>query len=117
MLVSRRRLIWAGAAFASRAPGNSFDGLLVAAANRADASRRFRSATMPRPFEPFADALRTARDIVRERGGAVAQAAVQADSRAYDEACNALVVRIAQAIVDAGEAATTHRQSRDHEAA
>jgi hypothetical protein len=42
---------------------------------------------------------------------------VQADSRAYDEACNALVVRIAQAIVDAGEAATTHRQSRDHEAA
>jgi hypothetical protein len=70
---------------------------------------------MPRPFEPFADALRTARDIVRERGGAIAQAAVQADPCAYDEACNALVVRIAQAIVDAGEAATA--QGRDHEAA
>ncbi|AIQ88772.1 MULTISPECIES: hypothetical protein [Methylobacterium] len=70
---------------------------------------------MPRPFEPFADALRTARDIVRERAGAVAQAAVQADPHAYDEACNALAVRIAQAIVDAGEAATAH--GRDHEAA
>ena len=70
---------------------------------------------MPRPFEPFADALRTAREIVRDRGGTLAEAAVRADPRAYDEACNALVVRIAQAIVDAGEAATTH--GRDHEAA
>ena len=47
----------------------------------------------------------------------MAQAAVQADSRAYDEACNALVVRIAQAIVDAGEAATSRIAGRDHEAA
>ncbi|MEG9529452.1 MAG: hypothetical protein MIL41_27385 [Hyphomicrobiales bacterium] len=72
---------------------------------------------MPRPFEPYADALRTARDIVRERGVAVAEAAVQADPRAYDEACNALVLQIAQAIVDAGEAATMHGRGRDHEAA
>lgn len=70
---------------------------------------------MPRPLEPFADALRTARDIVRERAGAIAQAAVQADPCAYDQACDALVVRIAQAIVDAGEAATA--LGRDHEAA
>jgi hypothetical protein len=72
---------------------------------------------MPRPFEPFADALRTAREIVRERGGGLAEAALQADPRAYDEACNALAVRIAQAIVDAGESATAHRQGRDTAAA
>jgi hypothetical protein len=72
---------------------------------------------MPRPFEPFADALRTAREIVRETGGGLAEAAVQADPRAYDEACNALVVRIAQAIVDAGEAGETHRSGREPEAA
>jgi hypothetical protein len=72
---------------------------------------------MPRPFEPFADALRTAREIVRDRGGTLAEAAVQADPRAYDEACNALVVRIAQAIVDAGEAAAMHRSGRDNAAA
>ena len=60
---------------------------------------------MPRPYEPYADALRIAREIARERVGDVAEAAVQANPRAYDEACNALVVRIAQAIVDAAEAA------------
>ncbi|MCJ2049038.1 MULTISPECIES: hypothetical protein [unclassified Methylobacterium] len=70
---------------------------------------------MPRPFEPYADALRTAREIVREQAGAVAEAAVQANAHAYDEACNGLVVRIAQAIVDAGEVAVGYR--RDHEAA
>ena len=50
---------------------------------------------MPRPFEPYAAALRTAREIVRERAGAVVEAAVRADSQAFDEACNVLVVRIA----------------------
>jgi hypothetical protein len=72
---------------------------------------------MPRPFEPFADALRTAREIVRERGGALAAAAGQSDHRAYDEACDALVVRIAQAIVDASEAATSRQLGRDNAAA
>ncbi|MCJ2137191.1 hypothetical protein MKK69_24635 [Methylobacterium sp. J-026] len=72
---------------------------------------------MPRPFEPFADALRTAREIVRDRVGAVAEAAVQADPRAYDAACDALVVRIAQAIVDAGEEAAAQGVGRNHEAA
>jgi hypothetical protein len=70
---------------------------------------------MPRPHEPFADALRTAREIVRERVGAVAKAAMQADPHAYDEACDALAVRIAQALVDAHEAATV--RYRDIEAA
>jgi hypothetical protein len=70
---------------------------------------------MPRPFEPYADALRTAREIVRAQAGTLVEAAVQANSHAYDEACNTLVVRIAQAIVDAGEAAAGSR--RDHEAA
>lgn len=70
---------------------------------------------MPRPFEPYADALRTAREIVREQAGAVVEAAVQANAHAYDEACNVLVVRIAQAIVDAGEVAVGYH--RDHEAA
>ncbi|MGH1572876.1 hypothetical protein ACRAWG_22110 [Methylobacterium sp. P31] len=72
---------------------------------------------MPRPHEPFADALRTARVIVRERVGDVVEAAVKADSLAYEEACNALVVRIAQALVDEGEAAAGHRPRRDSEAA
>jgi hypothetical protein len=72
---------------------------------------------MPRPYEPLADALRTAREIVRERAGAVAEAAVQADPRAYDEACYALVVRIAQAIVDEGEATTARYGNRNDEAA
>jgi len=70
---------------------------------------------MPRPFEPYADALRTAREIVREQAGTLVEAAVQKNSQAYDEACNVLVVRIAQAIVDAGEVASGYR--RDHEAA
>lgn len=70
---------------------------------------------MPRPFEPYADALRTAREIVREQAGAIVESAVQANAQAYDEACNGLVVRIAQAIVDAGEVAAGYR--RDHEAA
>ncbi|MEE7447186.1 hypothetical protein MRF4_04805 [Methylobacterium radiotolerans] len=72
---------------------------------------------MPRPFEPFADALRTARDIVREQAGAIVEAAVRADPHAYDEACNVLVVRIAQAIVDAGEAGPGHGLGRGSEAA
>ncbi|KAA0124013.1 hypothetical protein CIW48_10725 [Methylobacterium sp. P1-11] len=72
---------------------------------------------MPRPFEPYADALRTAREIVREQAGAIVEAAVRADSQAYDEACNVLVVRIAQAIVDAGEAGTAHRLARGDAAA
>ncbi|MCJ2090153.1 hypothetical protein MKK88_29835 [Methylobacterium sp. E-005] len=70
---------------------------------------------MPRPFEPYADALRTAREIVREQVGTIVESAVQANAQAYDEACNVLVVRIAQAIVDAGESAALYR--RDHEAA
>ena len=70
---------------------------------------------MPRPFEPYADALRTAREIVREQVGTIVESAVQKNSQAYDEACNVLVVRIAQAIVDAGEVAVGYR--RDHEAA
>ncbi|ACB22817.1 hypothetical protein ABID82_000526 [Methylobacterium sp. PvP062] len=72
---------------------------------------------MPRPFEPYADALRTAREIVRERAGAVVEAAVRADSQAFDEACNVLVVRIAEAIVDAGEAGRGHGLGRGSEAA
>ena len=72
---------------------------------------------MPRPFEPYADALRTAREIVRERAGAVVEAAVRADSQAFDEACNVLVVRIAEAIVDAGEAGRGHGPGRGSEAA
>ena len=72
---------------------------------------------MPRPYEPFADALRTAREIVRERAGAVGEAAVQADPCAYDDACDALAGRIAQAIVDAGEAGAMHRPGWGHEAA
>ncbi|MDP4003988.1 hypothetical protein [Methylobacterium sp. NEAU K] len=72
---------------------------------------------MPRPYEPFADALRIAREIVRERAGAVARAAVQGDHHGYDEACHALVVRIAQAIVDEGEASAMRPGRRDIEAA
>ena len=72
---------------------------------------------MPRPFEPYADALRTAREIVRERAGAVVEAAVRADSQAFDEACNVLVVRIAEAIVDAGEAGRGHGLGRGSAAA
>ncbi|MGH1590974.1 hypothetical protein ACRBEV_24680 [Methylobacterium phyllosphaerae] len=72
---------------------------------------------MPRPFEPYADALRTAREIVREQAGAIVEAAVRADSQAYDEACNVLVVRIAQALVDAREAGSGHGLDRGYEAA
>ncbi|KQS81854.1 MULTISPECIES: hypothetical protein [Methylobacterium] len=72
---------------------------------------------MPRPFEPYADALRTAREIVREQAGTVVEAAVRADSHAYDEACHVLVVRIAQAIVDAGEAGSGQGLGRGSEAA
>ncbi len=72
---------------------------------------------MPRPFEPYADALRTAREIVREQAGAIVEAAVGADSQAYDEACNVLVVRIAQALVDAREAGLGHGLDRGYEAA
>ena len=72
---------------------------------------------MPRPNEPFADALRTARELVRERVGDIAEAAVQADPCRYDEACNVLVVRIAQAIVDAVETGTAHHPARGDAAA
>jgi hypothetical protein len=63
---------------------------------------------MPRPHEPYADALRVARQITRDHVGDIAEAAVKADPQAYDEACNALVVRIAQAVIDAAEAARHH---------
>ncbi|SFM29187.1 hypothetical protein [Methylobacterium pseudosasicola] len=72
---------------------------------------------MPRPYEPFADALRIAREIVRDRAGAVARAAIQADPHAYDEACNALAVRIAEALVDEGEAVASRFAGRDDRAA
>ncbi|WP_457106071.1 hypothetical protein [Methylobacterium sp. P5_C11] len=72
---------------------------------------------MPRPFEPYADALRTAREIVREQAGAIVEAAVRAESQAYDEACNVLVVRIAQALVDAREAGPGGGLDRGYEAA
>ncbi|MCJ2021128.1 hypothetical protein MKK84_27540 [Methylobacterium sp. E-065] len=68
---------------------------------------------MPRPYEPYADALRLARQIARDRVGDIAEAAVRADPHAYDEACHALVACIAQAIMDASEAA----RHRDIEAA
>ena len=54
---------------------------------------------------------------MREQAGTVVEAAVRADSHAYDEACHVLVVRIAQAIVDAGEAGSGHGLGRGSEAA
>ena len=72
---------------------------------------------MPRPYEPFADALRIAREIVCDRVGAVTRAAIQGDSRAYDEACNALALRIAEALVEEGEAVANRYVGRDNAAA
>ena len=72
---------------------------------------------MPRPYEPYADALRIAREIVRDRVGAVTRAAVQADPHAYDEACNALTLRIAEALVEEGEAVANRYVGRDNAAA
>ena len=72
---------------------------------------------MPRPYEPYADALRIAREIVRDRVGAVTRAAVKADPHAYEDACNALALRIAEALVEEGEAVVNRYAGRDIEAA
>ena len=60
---------------------------------------------MPRPHEPFADALRTAREIAGTEADALVRAAAQPDGDAYAEARQALILRIAQAIIDAEETA------------
>lgn len=59
---------------------------------------------MPRPHEPFADAIRLARDIVDREGRALAKAwdgATANDDERIDGAKEALVRRIAEAIADA----------------
>lgn len=61
---------------------------------------------MPRPHEPHADAIRTARRILDEAGGRLVQAIREAQPEAIADACQDLVIRIAQAIVDADRAAT-----------
>ncbi|GJD50285.1 hypothetical protein OPKNFCMD_3024 [Methylobacterium crusticola] len=60
---------------------------------------------MPRPHEPHADAIRTARTIVAHEGARLAEAARGAAEQAIEDARHDLIVRIAQAIVDAEEAA------------
>jgi hypothetical protein len=61
---------------------------------------------MPRPHEPHADAIRTAREIVDDEGSTFAAAARSGDQAAIDAARQDLVARIAQAIVDAEQAAS-----------
>lgn len=61
---------------------------------------------MPRPHEPFADALRVARAIVEQEGRALARVwdgDVANDDDRIDRAKEALARRIAEAIAD-GEA-------------
>ncbi|MFE1599784.1 hypothetical protein [Methylobacterium sp. ID0610] len=65
---------------------------------------------MPRPHEPHADAIRTARRIVEEAGTRLVQTVRDGDAQAVSDACHDLVVRIAQAIVDAER--TTADQDR-----
>lgn len=66
---------------------------------------------MTRPHEPFADAIRTARAIVELEGRALTDAGY---GPAFDRAYDLLVLKIAQAIVDAEEAAReSYRPRRD----
>ena len=53
----------------------------------------------------------------RTFASAVTRAAVQADPHAYDEACDALALRIAEALVDEGEAVASRYAGWDDRAA
>ncbi|ACL55121.1 hypothetical protein [Methylobacterium nodulans] len=65
---------------------------------------------MPRPYEPHADAIRTAHAIVDDLGHKLAFAARGADPAEIENARHDLVVRIAQAITDAEQAAIERAQ-------
>ena len=74
---------------------------------------------MARPHDPHADALRAARQIVDDAGMRLVQAAHRNEPQAIADACHNLVVRIAQAIVDAERGAAEqgqerHGQEREH---
>ncbi|GJE03323.1 hypothetical protein [Methylobacterium isbiliense] len=68
---------------------------------------------MARPHDPHADALRAARRIVEDAGMRLVQAAHHNDPTAIADACHNLVVSIAQAIVDAEQAAAEQGQRRE----
>jgi hypothetical protein len=69
---------------------------------------------MARPHDPHADALRAARQIVDDAGTRLVQAAHLNEPKAIADACHNLVVRIAQAIVDAEHSAAEQgRKSQD----
>ena len=68
---------------------------------------------MARPHDPHADALRIARQIVDDAGMSLVQAAHHNEPKAIADACHNLVVRIAQAIVDAEHGAAEQGRERE----